>query len=119
MPRRDVTQDMQRKSKYPGNVAEDDPVLGIGLSSASQNLEGENDTSLKTAPKALLEERVSTVERAREYSVGPVQGKAVTFALNAPINILAALMGKEPLNSMVSVTVTNRRWGKAVDGTRT
>ena len=89
------------------------------LSSASQNLEGKNGTSSKTAPKALPEEMASTVECAREYSVGPVQGKAVTSALNAPINVLAALMGKGPLNSVVSVTVTNKRWGKAADGTRT
>ena len=34
---------------------------------------------------------------ARGYSVGVVQGKDVTFALNAPINILATLMGKDPL----------------------
>ena len=28
-PRRDVAENMQRKSKWPRNIAEDDPVLGI------------------------------------------------------------------------------------------
>ena len=51
--------------------------------------------------------------------MGAVQGKAVTFALNAPTNVLAVLMGKGPMNSMASVTTTKRRWGKAVDGTST
>ena len=64
------------------------------LSSASQNLEGRNGTPTKVAPKALPKERVSIVGRAREYSVGAVQGKAVISALNAPTNVLAALMGK-------------------------
>ena len=65
------------------------------LSSASLDLEGKNGTSSKTAPKALLEKRASTVERVLEYSVGPVQGKAVTSALNVLTNILTALMGKD------------------------
>ena len=63
----------------------------------------------KAAPKVLPEERVSAVECAREYSVRAVQGKTVTSALNAPTNVLAALMGKGPLNSVVSVIATNRR----------
>ena len=53
----------------------------------------------KAAPRVLSEERASTVGRARGYSVGAVQGKAVTSALNAPTHILAALMGKGPLNN--------------------
>ena len=65
------------------------------LSSASQDLEGKNGTSSKTDPKVLPEKRVSTVRRALEYSIGPFQGKAVTSALNAPTNILVALMGKD------------------------
>ena len=89
------------------------------MSSTSQNLVGKNGTPSKVAPRVLLEERASTVGRARGYSVGAVQGKTVTSALNAPTNVLAALMGKGPLNSMVSVTATNKRWGKVADGTST
>ena len=66
------------------------------LSSASQNLEGKNDTPSKAAPKALSEEKTGTIGLARGYSVGAVQGKYVTFALNAPTNVLASLMGKDP-----------------------
>ena len=39
--------------------------------------------------------------------------------MNAPTNVLAALMGKRPLHCVASVTATNRRWGKAADGTST
>ena len=66
------------------------------LSSASQNLEGKNDTSSKAVPKALPEEKASRIGLARGYNVGAVQGKDVTSALNAPTNILATLMGKDP-----------------------
>ena len=89
------------------------------MSSASQNLEGKNGTPSKAAPRALPEERASIVGRARGYSIGVVQGKVVTSVLNALTNVLAALIGKGPLNSVASVTATNRRWGKAADGTGT
>ena len=39
------------------------------ISSASQNLEGKNDTPSKAALKALPEEKTSTIELAREYGV--------------------------------------------------
>ena len=104
---------MQGKSKWPRVVAENDPVLGIPKS------RGKNGMPSKAAPKALPKERASTVGRARGYSVGAVQGKVVTSALNAPTNVQVILMGKGPLNSMVSVTATNRRWGKAADGIST
>ena len=61
----------------------------------------------KAAPRALSEERASTVGRAWGYSVGAAQGKTVTSALNAPTNVLATLMGTGPLNSVVSVTATS------------
>ena len=40
--------------------------------------------------------------RKDEYSVRAVQGKDVTFALNAPTNVLAPLMGKGPQNSVAT-----------------
>jgi len=43
--------------------------------------------SSKAAPRAFPEERASIVERVREYSVGAVQEKTVTSALNAPTNV--------------------------------
>ena len=66
------------------------------LSSASQNLEGKNGTPSKAAPKVLLEEKASRIGLTRGYSVGVVQGKDVTSALNAPTNVLVTLMGKDP-----------------------
>ena len=65
-------------------------------SSAPQGLKGKNDTSSKAASKALLEEKASRMGLARGYSVGVVQGKDVTSALNVPTNVLATLMGKGP-----------------------
>ena len=66
------------------------------VSSASQSLKGKNDTSSKVTSKALPEEKASRMGHAREYNVGLVQGEDVTSALNAPINVLATLMGKDP-----------------------
>ena len=66
------------------------------LSSASQGLEGKNDTSSKAAPKTLPEKNASRIGPARGYSVGAVQGKDVTSTLNVPTNVLATLMGKDP-----------------------
>ena len=113
MLRRDVAKDMQWKSKWPRNVVENDLILG------TPKPRREERHVIKKAPKALSEERMSTVECAQEYSVGSVQGKAVTSLLNAQTNILAALMGKGHPNSIVSVTATNIWWGKATNGTRT
>ena len=66
------------------------------LSSASQGLKGKNDTSSMAASKALPKEKASRMRLAQGYNVGVVQGKDVTSALNAPINVLATLMGKDP-----------------------
>ena len=65
------------------------------LSSASQNLEGKNDTPSKAAPKALPKEKASRMGLTQGYSVGVLQGKDITFALNVPTNILTTLMGKD------------------------
>ena len=62
----------------------------------SQGLEGKNDRSSKAASKALPKEKASRIGLARENNVGAVQGKDVTSALNAPTNVLAILMGKDP-----------------------
>ena len=80
---------MQRKSKGPRDIAEDDPVLGI------PKLRRKEWHAIKGSPQ-------SASRRKGEYSVGAVQGKAVTSALNAPTNALAALMEKGPLNSVAT-----------------
>ena len=66
------------------------------LSSASQGLKRKNETSSKVASKALPEEKASRMGLIQGYSVGAVQGKDVTSALNVPTNILVTLMGKDP-----------------------
>ena len=66
------------------------------LSSASQDFKGKGGMSSKAASKAPPEDKVSRMEPTWGYGVGVVQGKDVTFALNAPTNVLAILMGKDP-----------------------
>ena len=105
MPRRDVADDMQRKSKWPTDVAEDDPVLGIPKLRRKER----HAIIVLGIPKLRRKERhaikgnpQSAPRRKGEYSVGAVQGKAVTSTLNAPTNVLAALVGKGPLNSVAT-----------------
>ena len=59
------------------------------LSSASRRLKRKNDTSSKVTSEALPKEKVSRLGLAWGYSVGVVQGKDVTSALNVPTNVLA------------------------------
>ena len=89
MSRRDVAKDMQRTSKWPRDVAEDDPVLGI------PKLRRKEQHAIKGSPQSAL-------RRKGKYSVGAVQGKDVTSSLNAPTNVLAVLMEKRPLNSVTT-----------------
>ena len=86
------------------------------LSSASQGLKGKNDMSSKAVSKALPKEKASRMGLAWGYSVGVVQGKDITSALNAPTGHIDR---KRPLNSVVSVIATNRKWGEVADGTGT
>ena len=80
---------MQRKSKWPRDIAENDPVLGI------PKLRRKEWHAIKGSPQ-------SASRRKGEYSVGAVQGKTVTSALNAPTNVLVTLMGKRPLNNVAT-----------------
>ena len=66
------------------------------LSSASQDFKGKSDMSSKVASKAPPEEKASRMRLTRGYGVRVVQGEDVTSALNAPTNVLATLMGKDP-----------------------
>ena len=70
--------------------------LRMTLSSASYGPKGKDDTSSKAASEMLPKEKASRVGLTRGYSVGVVQGKDVTSALNAPTNVLTILMGKDP-----------------------
>ena len=65
------------------------------LSSASQDFKRKSDMSSKAASNAPSEEKASRMGLTWGYGVGVVQGKDVTSALNALINVLTALMGKD------------------------
>ena len=79
-------------SKSPNGL---EMQLRMTLSSASQGLKGKNGMSSKATSEALPEEKASRLGLAWGYSVGMVRGKDVTFALSAPTNVLATLMGKD------------------------
>ena len=91
MPRKVVAENKRRKSKWPKGAAEDDPVLGV-----PRPKRGRTTRHQKAVSKALPEEKASRMGLARGYNVGVVQGKDVTSTLNAPANVLASLMGKDP-----------------------
>ena len=67
----------------------------MALSSASQDFKWKSDMSSKAASKAPPEENASRMGLTWGYGVGVVQGKDVTSTLNALINVLTALMGKD------------------------
>ena len=90
VPRSVIAEDEWQKTEWPRDAAEDDPVLGI------PRLQGEGRHSSKAASKAPPEDKVSRMEPTWGYGVGVVQGKDVTSVLNAPTNVLAILMGKDP-----------------------
>ena len=65
------------------------------LSSTSQNFKRKSGMSPKATSKMPPEEEASRMGPAWGYEVGVVQGKHVTFILNAPTNVLAILMRKD------------------------
>ena len=65
------------------------------LSSASQNFKRKSGMSPKATSEAPPEEEASRLRPTWGYEVGVVQGKHVTFILNAPTNVLAILMRKD------------------------
>ena len=85
---------MPRTSSESPNGLEMQPRMT--LSSASRGLKGNNDMSSKAASKVLPKEKASGMGLARGFNVAMVQGKDVTSALNAPTNVLATLMEKDP-----------------------
>ena len=85
---------MPRTSGKRPNGLEMQPRMTMSF--ASRGLKGNNDTSSEAASKVLPEEKASRMGLAQGYSVEVVQGKDVTFALNAPTNVLTTLMGKDP-----------------------
>ena len=84
---------MPRTSGERPNSLEMQPRMT--LSSASQNFKRKSDMSSKAASKAPPEENASRIGLTQGYGVGVIQGKDVTSTLNAPVNILAILMGKD------------------------
>ena len=113
MPRRDVAEDMQRKSKWPRNEDEDDPVLGI------PKPRREERHAIKGSPQNALR-RKDEYNRARPgVQCGSGSRKSCHHRIECAHKRLGRIDEKRPLNSVASVIATNRKWGEATDGTST
>ena len=71
------------------DITEDDSVLGIPKPRRKEW------HAIKGSPQ-------SASRRKGKYSIGAIQGKTNTSALNVLTNVLAALTGKGPLNSVAT-----------------
>ena len=65
------------------------------LSSAFQDFKGKSNISLKAALKKPPKEEASRMRPRWGYGGELVQGKYVSSALNAPVNVLTILMRKD------------------------
>ena len=71
-------EDERRRSKLPGDVAEDNPVPG-----QIEITKGKSGTPLKAASQSVPRENTSAMSQLWEYDGGAIQGETVTFTLNA------------------------------------
>ena len=69
--------------------------LRTTLSSTFQDFNGKSNVSMKAIPKQPPEGDVSGMGPMWRYGAKLVQGKHVSFALNAPANVLITLMRKD------------------------
>ena len=112
-PRRIVTEDRWRRSKWPRDAVEDDPVLGILRVKREEQhvIKGR----LRNAPKRKGEQSGT---RTR-VQCGNGSRKKRHLLIECASKLSNHIDGKRPLNSMVSVIATNRKWGEAADETGT
>ena len=111
--RRVVADDKQQKSKWPRDAVEDDPVLGILRPKREERhvIKG----SLQSAPR-----RKDEQNRTRTgVQYGSDSGKRRHLHIECVNKRPNHIDGKKPLNSVVSVIATNRKWREAADGTST
>ena len=112
-PRRVVVEDIQLESKYPRNVVEDDPVLGI------PRPRREERHVVKNRPESAPRKKGKYSRTCTRVQYRAASRKSCHFRIECTNKRLGCINGKRLLNNMVSVTATNRRWGKTADGTRT
>ena len=77
-----MCEDERRRSKLPGDIAEDNPVLG-NCPRQTEVTEGKSGTPPKAASQSVPRESTSAMSQLWEYSGGAIQGETVTSTLNA------------------------------------
>ena len=104
---------MQRESKYPTNVAEENPVLGI------PRPRREEWHVVKNSPGSAPRRKSEDSRTCTRVQCRAGLRKSCHFHIECTNKRPDCINRKRPLNGMVSVTATNRRWGKMANGTRT
>ena len=103
MARRDVAEDMQRKSKWLRDIAEDDPVLGI------PKLRREERHTIKGSPQSAPKRKDEYNRTRTGVQCGSGLRKRRHLRIECANKRPGHIDGKRPLNSVVSVIVTNRK----------
>ena len=104
---------MQRESKWLRNVAEDDPVLGI------PKPRREERHAIKGNPQSAPRGKDEYNRTRTRVQCGSGSRKSCHLRIECAHKRSSHIDGKRPLNSVVSVIATNRKWEKAADGTST
>ena len=102
---------MQRKSKWPRNVAEDDPVLSI------LKPRREEWHAIKGSPQSAPKRKDEYNRTRTGVQYRSISRKRCHLYIECANKRHGHIDGKRPLNSVASVTATNRKWGRATDGT--
>ena len=113
MPRRDVAEDMKRESKWLRNAAEDDPVLGIPKPRREERY------AIKGSPQSAPRRKDEYNRTRTGVQCGSGSRKSCHLRIECAHKRPGRIDEKRPLNSVVSVIATNRKWGKAADGIST
>ena len=104
---------MQRKSKWPRNAAEDDPVLSI------PKPRREERHAIKGSPQSAPRRKDEYNRTRTGVQCESSSRKSYHLGIECAKKCPGLIDGKRLLNSVASVIVTNRKWGKAADGTST
>ena len=106
-------EDMQRKSKWPRNAAENNPVLGI------PKPRREEWHAIKGSPQSAPRKKDEYSRTHTGVQCGSGSRKNCHLCIECDNKRPGDINGKRPLNSVVSVIATNKKWGEAADGTST
>ena len=104
---------MKRKSKWLRNAAEDDPVLSI------PKPRREERHAIKGSPQSDPRRKDEYNRTRTGVQCGSGLRKSCHLHNECAHKHPSHIDEKRPLNSVVSVIASNRKWGKAADGTST